>query len=1391
MSFRSISHWQRLLPLVAVIVCWAEPAVAVDFEELQQRFAERIVPLLRSHCWTCHATAKREGDLDLERFQAVSQIRAESSVWLKVVEMLDSREMPPRESPQLSATDLATLRGWLQDFIHAEAEATAGDPGPVVLRRLNNAEYTYTIQDLTGQPLEPARQFPVDSAAGEGFTNAGAALVMSPAMLSKYMDAAKGVAEHALLLRDGIGFSPYSTRRDWTDDVLRRLREFYSRYTDPTGSTRVKLQGLEWDTNAGGRLPLKLYLTALVAMREDLRDGRITTQQLAEQQGLNAKYVDILWQQLTRKDRSALLHRAGQQFATISADQLPQWVDELVAWQQALTRFQSVGHMKPWLAPVDPLVTRQEIKLPLKTDGAAQRLTVELLAGVAGDDGRHDVVRWQQPRLVAPGRVDIAISDLPAIEQALERRRVQLWQSASGSLAAAAQALGASEPLELAMLAERHSVDLDSLRAWFDFLSIAPSQSVRVDQLLTERLKSVGGYDFVAGWGSPKTPSIVANSSDMPVRIPGNLKPHGVAVHPAPNLDIAVGWRSPISGRVQVAAVITHAHPECGNGVAWAIEIRRGSSRERLAAGVAQGGKPVTVPPIENVRMGQGELIALVVGPRDGNHSCDLTDIEFTIRQQGVNETPRQWNLTSDVSPNLLAGNPHADAEGQADVWNFFVEPTSGAAGASTGLPPGSILKNWLATDSQADRAQLAEQAVQLFQGPRPAAESPDRLLWDQAHDVNGPLLGPVLDRLSQQAKSGTLPAAQGQSALIDAALGVGADGVRLAEPNQFISVAPRTVRLDIPAELCRGRELMVTASMDPQAGHEGSCQVTARVAAAATTDESALALTPSLPILVADGSTAREALLQAMQDFRQVFPAALCYIKIVPVDEVVTLALFHREDDNLQRLMLGAAEIAELDRLWDELHFVSHDLLTVEDAYEQLMQYATQDSDPKLFEHLRQPIAQRANDFRAAEQAAQPKHLTAVADLATRAFRRPLSEAERQSLAGLYQRLLAEGMSHDAAVRLLIVRVFVSTSFLYRLEQCEPGVGASPVSSWEMASRLSYFLWSGPPDENLRTAAADNQLQTPDQLAAHARRMLLDARVSRFSREFACQWLHIADVAALDEKSERHYPEFVGLREDFQREAEMFITDLVQRDGSVLEIFAADHSFLNSSLAKFYGIPGVEGDQWRKVNGVGEHHRGGVLTMAAVLAKQSGASRTSPILRGSWISEVLLGEKLPKPPKDVPVLPGDEAAETLSVRQLVEKHTQDQRCAHCHARIDPFGFALESYDAIGRWREQDLAGHQVETATELPDGTRVADAAALRAYLVQQKRDVLVHQFCRKLLGYALGRAVRLSDQPLLAAMQSQLAAHEYRFSVAIEAIVRSQQFMQLRNADFPEELN
>jgi hypothetical protein len=301
---------------------------------------------------------------------------------------------------------------------------------------------------------------------------------------------------------------------------------------------------------------------------------------------------------------------------------------------------------------------------------------------------------------------------------------------------------------------------------------------------------------------------------------------------------------------------------------------------------------------------------------------------------------------------------------------------------------------------------------------------------------------------------------------------------------------------------------------------------------------------------------------------------------------------------------------------------------------------------------------------------------------------------------------------------------------------------------------------------------------------------MLKDPRLRALAVEFGTQWIHVRGFDELKEKNEKLFPTFDDkLRKAIYEEAILFFQDLFQADEPVSRLLDADYTYLDETLAKHYGIPGVVGPQWRKVDGVRKYARGGVLGLAAVQAKESGASRTSPVLRGNWVVETLLGEKLPKPPPNVPRLPEEEGgSDGLTMRQLVEKHTRVPECVVCHVRIDPFGFALEKYDPIGRLREKDFGGLPLDSRVKLRDGTTFEGIDGLRDYLLTKKKDVIVRLFCRRLLGYALGRSVALADQPLLDEMVAGLNEKDGRLSAAVLAIVRSPQFRSIRGSEFAD---
>ena len=1390
-----------LLLLLPAMLLLARPARGATAD-----FQKDIRPLLNEFCLKCHSTKDHKGDLDLERFKSLDAVKRDAKVWQQVEEQLELGEMPPKDKPQLSSAQKTKLVAWVRGTLHEIALARAGDPGPVVLRRLSNAEFTHTIRDLTGvESLDPAREFPVDGAAGEGFSNTGAALVMSPALLTKYLDAAKDIAAHAVLLPDGVRFSPHISQRDWTEERLTGIRAFYAQFTEKGGGSSVNLQGIKFDTKDGGLLPLEKYLAATLAERDALSTKRKSIAEVAKERGLNAKYLGTLWTALNDSQPSLVLDLLRAQWRTAKPTDAPALAASIAQWQRALWRFTTVGHIgkrngpSAWQVPVLPLAAAQEVrvKLPAPTNG--NEVTLYLLASDAGDGNESDFAVWENPRLVAPGRPDLRLRDVRDAVLAFQSQRERVSASAAKCLAAAAEAGALPDKAAVDQLAAKHGVESGLLVAWLDYLGIGGGP-VRVDSHMTVKAERAQNYDFIQGWTGADALSVLANSSGQAVRIPGNMKPHGVAMHPSPKRRVAAGWSSPVTATVRVEAVVQHAHPECGNGVTWSVELRRGNTRQRLATGNAQGAKEVKVGPLENLAVQPGDLLSIVIGPRDGNHSCDMTAVDLDIKASDG----KQWNLARDVSPNILAGNPHADLLGNPGVWHFYSEADSGG-GADSVIPAGSVLAKWRATADAAEKRRLADEVQKLLQAGFAglAKDAPDAVLHRQLTALGGPLFK------SQLANPTNVPAPdirnsqfaiRNSSGLDPALFGKHPNGSALPAANLCVR-APSLIEVRLPADLVEGCEFVATATLHRETGAEGSVQM--QVLTTKPTSASGLAagaakelggkstwsdgerpVGSDTPILVTDGSAARKRVEAALDQFRQLFPAALCYTKIVPVDEVVTLTLYYREDDQLRRLLLDDAQAAELERLWAELHFVSHSPLKLVDAFEQLWQFATQDADPSAFTPMREPIKQRAAVFRTELVAAEPKQLEAVVNFAEHAWRRPLTSADRDELHALYRKLRAQELPHDNALRMTLARVFVAPGFLYKLEQPAPGTAQSPVSDTELATRLSYFLWSSAPDAELAALAAAGKLRNPDVLAAQMRRMLKDARVRRLAIEFGAQWLHTRDLDKLDEKSERHFPTFASVRGALNEEPIRFFTDLFQRDGSVLALLDADYTFVNATLAKHYGLTGVSGDEWRRVDGVRAQGRGGVLGFGATLAKQSGASRTSPILRGNWLSETLLGERLPRPPQGVPVLP-EEVPVGLTERALTERHSSDPKCAGCHARIDPFGFALERYDAIGRLRTKDAAGLAIDSRTRAMDGTELDGIEGLRNYLLTKRRDTFERQFCRKLLGYALGRGVQLSDQPLLDEMLKQLATNEHRVVTVVEMIVRSRQFCEIRNRD------
>ncbi len=1365
---------------VAFALVYAFPCAAVA--DNAKVFNQTIRPLLKKYCVTCHSSEKHKGDLDLERFTNDETVRTETKIWQQVEEQLQLGEMPPKEKPQLPAAQKARLLTWVRDTLADLARKHAGDPGPVVLRRLSNAEYTYTARDLTGiKSLHPAREFPADGAAGEGFSNAGAALVMSPALFTKYLDAAKGIAGHAVLLPDGIAFSEKTTRRDWTEEKLAAIRAFYSRFTENGGGKAVNLQGIKFDTKDGGVLPLEKYFAATISEREALSTGHKTIGSVAHAHGLNARYFATLWKTLNDAEPSLVLDVVRAQWREAKPDAASALAATVRRWQQAFWRFTSVGHIgkrdgpKAWQLPVLPLAVEREVrvKLPELTKGDGVKLY--LVASDAGDGKANDHVIWTQPRIVFTNRPPIRLMDLQSFGKHIEAVQVRELDRTGDYLGALAEAQTTGQPVE--NLADKRNLNKALLANWSSVVRLGHSATPAPTGHFTRKLSKIGGYAEIRGWGSERTPSLVANRANNAISFSTLTVPgRGVTVHPSPDKAAVVYWRSPIAGKIRLAGLVADADNKCGNGIEWNVEIVTRNGVSPIADGAIDNGGRQKFKRDAELAVQPGDLVKLAVSPRGRQHVCDTTHIELTVTEVGGKG--RAWDLARDIVDRIHDGNPLADSFGNPDTWHFCASTEK--ASAREDIPPESRLAVWrdaVANGKSKDDVRNALQAVAeiLKSGEgRFSGNDADRGLRQRLLRWRGPL-----DWLS-----------------ISLATRVAGEG-----SSDIEATAPSVLEFNIPAQLAAGAEFVSTGSLHPEKGREGSVQMQALLTRPASNagltvgavkaqgrrrlwSDGVLPVASDAPILVTENSETRARILSDIQAFRAIFPAALCYTKIVPVDEVVTLTLYYREDEHLRRLMLDATQAAELDRLWSELHFVSHDALKLVDAFEQLWQFATQDADPSAFTPMREPIQQRAARFRETLIAAEPLHLNGVLKFAERAWRRQLTGGDKEKLRSVYHQLRQRELSHDAAIRTTLARVLVAPDYLYKLETPPPGKAQSPVTDPELATRLSYFLWSTAPDAKLTALAAGGKLSDPNVLGAQTRRMLQHENVRRIAIEFGSQWLHTRDFDQLDEKSERHFPTFKVIREAMNEEPIRFFIDLFQRDGSVLDLLEADYAFVNADLAKHYGLPNVSGEEWRRVDGVRAQGRGGILAFGATLARQSGASRTSPILRGNWVYETLLGERLPRPPKGVPVLP-EEPPAGLTERALIEQHSRNPDCARCHVRIDPFGFALEGYDAIGRRRTKDAAGMVIDARTRADDRTGIEGIDGLRNYLLTKRCDQFVRQFCRKLLGYALGRGVLLSDEPLLDSMLLELAENNYRIGTVFEMIVQSRQFRDIRGKD------
>jgi hypothetical protein len=413
------------------------------------------------------------------------------------------------------------------------------------------------------------------------------------------------------------------------------------------------------------------------------------------------------------------------------------------------------------------------------------------------------------------------------------------------------------------------------------------------------------------------------------------------------------------------------------------------------------------------------------------------------------------------------------------------------------------------------------------------------------------------------------------------------------------------------------------------------------------------------------------------------------------------------------------------------------------------------------------------------------------ISTLARRAYRRPVTEEDLQVPLAAYHEGASRGgpLAFEAGIEMAIRSILVSPKFLFRLESQPAGIAVNTpyrINDLDLASRLSFFLWSSIPDDELLMVAEKKTLQKPEVLQQQVRRMLADPRSQALVDNFAGQWLFIRNVAAHQPSPETlfHYDD--NLRKAFEQETKLFFESIVRENRSATDLLNADYTFLNERLARHYGIPGVLGERFRRVTLPAESPRRGLLGQGSILMATSYPNRTSPVIRGKWILENIFGAPPPPPPPNVPELKDErDPRKVLPMREQMAAHRKNPVCAGCHAQMDQLGFALENFDAIGEWRDMYPSGARVDAAAQLPDGTKFNGPTELRQVLATHTDEFLT-TMTEKLLTYALGRGLEATDAPAVRKIKKNAARDDYRFGSLIQGIVTSTPFQMRLAEDF-----
>lgn len=1179
MAFRLRSSLIPLWPCFALIAgsaMAAQPAAT----------APKAPASFQKYCFECHGAQDPEGGIDLEKLLAAKSIGPHSDAWEKVIDMIETGDMPPSDAKHIpNAAERTEAIAWVKSALKTYADAHAGDPGRVTVRRLTSGEYAYAIRDLTGVSIKVGIDASSDSVGGEGFTNFGDVQFVQDSSIERYLEAAKLVADHAVIGAGPLEFYTDTGRTGLELSALSRINELYAS------------KGFRVVSGEGGR-PFGLerygkafYVAWYYKNRAALGEPNADLRDLAAREGITGRFADHVWAVVNRND---LGYPSG----------------EMIARWKAIP------------APAG------DVAAAIKT------------ARAGTEDLSKHLTTWPS------------------------------WFFGRGDVAAG----GAGDESPLV----------------FDDTSLKVTPTHRYTFAL-----GAAGRGGRGGRGAAPTPA-AAPGAPMKVYLSfDNL-------NPSPGVKPVVIWRNP---RVVVRAA-------AGAGGAG----RGGRGGQNAAANAAAGAVAAAAAP---------------ANASGDNINANNNAAPAVIAANAVSET-----LLSEPATNNNAGR--------------------GGRGGGGG---GAII-----SDLPLREVLSPEMALALGFGTSPDGTR----LGENDFAASGPI-------------SFEIPApGAGLAATFQSDVELGADR------NGIVRVVI-TDRLDGPP--ARGAQARVYIGDDTSAGYK---QFRAGI------DQYVSLLPPN-----SHG--------EANPADKDPVPAPFDNTYNSPEHDAFVLKVkYQRTDKFFTDNMVDGAERDRLNQAWNDLFgsWPYHDAylgMLVEHYDLKLKSPRIQDLDaaqiaalPEAARSYVAPLRAHYDEVMKAMTAAEPGHLENVADFASRAWRRPVTVDEKTKLRAFYEKSRKDhGLDHDDAVRAVIARVLVSPAFLYRFETIAAApadtvtvntvpAAERPLNGWEMASRLSFFLWSSIPDDELRRAAAAGELSNPDLLAKQVRRMTADPKARRIATEFFGQWLgfyHFDQYTGVDSG---RFPEFTeDVRAAMYDEAVSTFEYIVRQDRPLKEVINADYTFLNEPLAKFYGltVPVQSKEGVELVSGANAFNRGGALRLGSVLTTTSAPLRTSPVKRGDWLLRRVLGTPTPPPPPDAGSLPSDPnsfGGQTL--RQRLDEHKRNPTCANCHLRIDPLGFPLEAFDAVGRVRDKYQDGTAVDVTGEFADKTTISGADGLLNYLASKEPQVM-KTLSKKIVGYALGRTILASDLPLIDDMTA--AGGNATFADLAVKVVTSRQFRNHQGED------